>query len=140
MRSAIAVALVLGTALLGCASLRTPIPSGYVDLVTMTGVSPNAGGGTLLCAGVGFVDSVLRGSQSAADPVWLEPLASPSARAAVRRPAGFRARFVPALELLDPTGAVIAREGDTLTGLGGVPGSDGRLNIDEFDGRTYPCF
>ena len=93
-----------------------------------------------MCAGVGFVDSVLRGAPSSADPVWIEPIASPSAKVAVRWPAGFRARFAPTLELLDGTGAVVAREGDTLTKLGGVPGSDGRFNIDELDGRTYPCF
>ena len=135
-----ATAVLVGIAVLGCASSPSPVPSGFVDLTTMSGVPPEGAGQNFLCAGGGFSDSVLHGSVSAVDPVWIEPIASPSGKVAVRWPGGFRARFAPTLELFDPTGVLIAREGDILTGLGGGGGSDGRFNIDELDGRTYPCF
>jgi hypothetical protein len=120
----------------------TPVPSGFIDLPTLSGVAPDTGGAPLGCAGVGFSDSILHGSPTAADHVWLEAVdthVSPPV-VAVRWPAEFRARFVPALELLDSTGAVVAREGDLLKTVGGYPGADGRFAIWEFDGRSYNCY
>lgn len=129
---------------IGCASSAaptpTPVPSGFIDLpVELSPSFPPAPGGALSACGlVGFDDSVLHGSPSAADAVWVEAVAHPGVKIAVRWPAGFRARFSPELELLDPAGAVVAREGDVLTNLGGYPGSDRRFDIAEFDGKTYP--
>lgn len=129
---------------IGCASSMaptpTPVPSGFIDLpVQLSPTFPPASGGALSACGlVGFNDSGLHGSPTAADPVWVEAVASPGAKVAVRWPAGFRARFSPKLELLDPAGVVVAREGDVLTDIGGYPGSDGRFDIAEFDGKTYP--
>jgi hypothetical protein len=120
----------------------TPVPSGFIDLPTLSGVAPDTGGALLACAGVGFSDSVLHGSQTAADKVWLEavdPFVSVGV-AAVRWPAGFRARFAPTLELLDSIGVVVAREGDLLTTIGGTHEPDGRFAIWEFDGHSYDCY
>jgi hypothetical protein len=36
-------------------------------------------------------------------------------------PAGYRARFAPGLEVLDPSGRVVAREGDRVTGGCSMP-------------------
>ena len=130
----------------GCTSpappTATPVPSGFIDLPTLSGIAPDTGGALLACGGVGFSDSILHGSQTAADKVWLEAVetfVSPRV-VAVRWPAGFRARFVPTLELLDPSGVVVAREGDLLTTIGGNPGPDGRFAIWAFDGRSYTCY
>ena len=43
----------------------------------------------------------------------------------VRWPFGITARFVPALELVSPEGAVIAREGDSMVLTGGLTAEDG---------------
>ena len=139
-------AVALGALVVGCASpapaTATPVPSSFISLPTLSGIAPDTSGVQLACAGVGFSDSILRGSSTATDMVWLEAIEPPASPRvfSVRWPAGFRARFVPKLELLDPSGAVVAREGDLLTAIGGNPGSDGRFAIWEFDGRSYPCY
>lgn len=112
-------------------------PLGFVDLPTLPSSSPGPGGTRAVCAGVGFSDSILHGSPVASEPVWLDGLDQPSVRTAVRWPAGFRARFSPTLELLDPTGAVVAREGDRLLNIAGSMGRDGRFIIWAFNGRSY---
>ena len=117
----------------------TPIPSGFIDLaVELSPSFPPHDGSVIACGMSGFDDSVLHGSPSAADPVWLEAVARPGVKIAVRWPAGFRARFAPKLELLDPGGTVVARDGDVLTLIGTGPGSDGRIEIMAFDGKAYP--
>jgi len=137
--------IVVTLVVVGCTSpapKATPVPSGFIDLPTLSGIAPDTGGALLACAGVGFSDSILHGSQTATDHVWLEavdPHVSPPV-VAVRWPAGFRARFVPALELLDSTGVVVAREGDLMKVIGGYPGADGRFAIWEFGGRSYTCY
>ncbi len=70
--------------------------------------------------------------------MWLEPIDRPGVRTAVRWPAGFRARFSPQLELLDPDGIVVARDGDVLTQICGYPEADGRFVIGAFNGIAYP--
>ena len=139
-RGVIAMALV-GAAVVGCASLPSPIPhpSGFVNLPTLPGVSLGPGETPAACGGVGLGDAFLHGSAVASDPVWLETVAKPSGRVAVGWPAGFWARFSPSLELIDATGTVVAREGDRLSKIGGFPGSDGRFFVWEFNGRDYPC-
>jgi hypothetical protein len=137
-------AALMGLVAIGCASpvppSPTPVPSGFIDLPTLSGIAPAPSGLEFACAGVGFSDSVLRGSPVATDAVWLEPLEHPSTTLRVRWPAGFRARFSPELELLDSSGAIVAREADVLNAIGGSPGPDGRFNVWEFDGRSYPCY
>jgi hypothetical protein len=66
------------------------------------------------CAGVGL-DATLRGDPSDPAITWLEDRAT-GARIAVTWPAGFRARFVPALEVMDLTGRVVHREADLIDG------------------------
>ena len=122
----------------------TPVPSGFVDLPTLSGIPPTGPNGVLVgCGGVGFDDSILRGSPSDSDHVWLETVADsvrPSQRVSVRWPAGFRAHFVPQLELLDAKGQVVAREGDLLTQIGGAHDPDGRFEIWGFNRHGYDCF
>jgi hypothetical protein len=132
---------------IGCAS---PVPSSssavppvFVDLPTLSGVAPAVPSGVpYVCAGVGFSDSVLHGAPEAEEAVWLESVAQPPKAFRVRWPAGFRARFSPGLELLDASGATVAREGDLLTMVGGYPeaGAGSRFDIWEFNGRRYPCY
>jgi hypothetical protein len=66
------------------------------------------------CAGIGLLDAVLHGD--AADPgtTWL--LSQGSHRIELVWPSGYRARFVPSLEVVDPSGTVVGREGDRVNG------------------------
>jgi len=71
-----------------------------------------------LCLWVGL-DATLRGDPDDPDVAWL---AYPGGRVEVVWPPGYRARFAPRLEILDPRGRVVLREGqphrsevDTLT-------------------------
>ena len=116
----IAVGLFAGSILAGCATLSArPIPTpprplgpGEVWLPII-----DWGDGHFLCAGGGTIGD-FRVHGSAADPriVWMT---EPDGReqTLVWLP-GTSARFVPGLELLDPHGTVIAREGSLITGLG----------------------
>ena len=127
----------------GCASppapTPTPVPSGFINLaVELSASFPPHDGSVIACGMSGYDDAVLHGSLSSADPVWLEAVARPGLKIAVRWPAGFRARFAPKLELIDPGGTVVARDGDVLTLIGTGPGQDGRIEIMAFDGKAYP--
>jgi hypothetical protein len=121
---------------------RTPVPSGFIDLQTMSGIPPSTEPGVLVgCGGVGGDDAVVHGKAGASDPVWIEPIDGEPQRIEVGWPAGFRARFAPDLEIFDSTGELVAREGDELKVIGGsLPGPDGRFWIWEFNGRSYPCY
>ena len=128
----------------GCASppapTPTPVPAGFINLaVELSASFPPHDGSVIACGMSGYDDSVLRGSPSAVDPVWLEAVARPGVKIAIRWPAGFRARFAPKLELIDPGGTVVARDGDVLTLIGTGPGTDGRIEIMAFDGNAYPA-
>jgi hypothetical protein len=100
--------------------------------------------GRLLCAGGGFPDSIIHGDPADAEIVWLEtadPMTGEiGVTLRVRWPHGFTARFTPQLELVDGDGQVVAREGDRLTRVGGSSGSDDRLVIWSFNGRSYNCY
>ena len=73
-----------------------------------------------LCAGVGFVgDFVLHGSRSDPRVAWLT--GPGGERRDLAWLAGSSARFAPELEILDPSGRVIAREGSAATGGCGSP-------------------
>lgn len=56
------------------------------------------------------VTGALAGDQSQAEPVWLVDAAGE--RLSVVWPESYRAAFTPSLELIDETGAVVARDGD----------------------------
>jgi hypothetical protein len=71
-------------------------------------------GRTLLCAGGGFINVTIHGSPDDPKVVWVTRagvnlrLAWPSA--------SYVARFTPSLEVLDPSGNVLFREGDSVGG------------------------
>jgi hypothetical protein len=66
------------------------------------------------CGGVGLTDATLHGSSTDRRVAWLEIAGFPDR--AVVFPTGFTARFAPALEVLDTTGAVAFREGSSIVG------------------------
>jgi hypothetical protein len=66
------------------------------------------------CAGVGL-DAILHGSASDARVAWAIDQTS-GGRIDIIWPLGYSARFVPNLEVLDSHGAVVAHEGDLVTG------------------------
>lgn len=65
------------------------------------------------CGGIGL-SAVLRGDPRDSHVAWL--INNLGGRIAVTWPAGYRARFVATLEVLDAAGAVVLREGDAVTG------------------------
>ncbi len=65
------------------------------------------------CAGVGL-DAVLHGAPNDPRVAWL--INNLGTRIDVIWPVGYRARFAPTLEVLDPAGDVVLREGDPVTG------------------------
>jgi hypothetical protein len=69
-------------------------------------------GETEVCAGIGL-SAVLHGDPHEPHVAWL--VNSLGTRIDVTWPAGYRARFVPTLEVLDAAGAVVLREGDPVT-------------------------
>ena len=88
-----------------------PAPSG----------APTNGAGNLLlptlgmpqaCAGVG-TEAILAGDRTDPRVAWL---VSSGTRVDVVFPPGFTARFSPALEVLNASGAVVARAGDRIDG------------------------
>jgi hypothetical protein len=66
------------------------------------------------CLGVGR-DAVLHGSASDPRVTWAEDR-NVAARIELLWPIGYRARFVPQLELLDERGTVVGHEGDLIIG------------------------
>jgi len=64
-----------------------------------------------LCLWVGL-DATLRGDPDDPDVAWL---AYPGGRVEVVWPPGYRARFAPRLEILDPRGRVVLREGQRIS-------------------------
>lgn len=73
-------------------------------------------GTAILCAGGSYAErATLHGS--AADPAltWITFHRS-GGRRNVLWPAGYRARFTPQLEVIDPAGSVVAREGQAVRG------------------------
>lgn len=71
-------------------------------------------GSRLACAGTGWIGAIIEGSPDDPFVVWIERAGS---RIRLAWPwGGYRARFTPALEILDPNGVVILREGDAVRG------------------------
>jgi hypothetical protein len=110
-----------------------------VPLATLPGrLLPGAS--DVLCPLIGSGPAVLHGDPTAAVSVWLQPT-GPGAGGPQRViwPAGLRARFARRLELIDSSGAVVAREGDLLVDIGVLPGPD-VLVIWAFNDHRYPCY
>jgi hypothetical protein len=87
------------------------LPQGEVALPTEVPVILPSGE-TEVCAGIGL-SAVLHGDPHDRHVAWL--VNSLGTRIDVTWPAGYRARFVPTLEVLDAAGAVVLREGDPVT-------------------------
>ncbi len=66
------------------------------------------------CAGVGL-DAVLHGDAGDPAVAWITDRAG-AGRIEVIWPPGYLARFSPRLVVVDPTGAIVHREGDAITG------------------------
>lgn len=80
------------------------------------------------CGGVGL-DTVVRGGPIDPRVVWLEnrthaPGQEFSPRLEAVWPAGYRARFTPALEVVDGGGDIVLRDGDPVTGACGPRGGN----------------
>ena len=65
------------------------------------------------CRGIGL-DATLTGDPGDPRVAWL--IGRGGDRIDVVWPAGFRARFSPLIEILDPSGTVVLRDGDPVTG------------------------
>jgi hypothetical protein len=121
--AAVAAVLTLGLSLALAISLigsGNPIatPAGSAGAVVTRALptlpGPPVMGAPQACAGVGLA-AVLHGDPSDQRVAWLENLVDGS-RLDVLWPAGYRARFAPSLEVLDASGATVAREGDAIEG------------------------
>jgi hypothetical protein len=109
--------------LAGCgASAGPPVASGAIPLPT-----PNVAPIPLDRCAETPLDSALHGDQH--DPLiaWIVDRVS-HARRDVVWPPGYGARFTPGLEIVDPTGAIVLREGEAITKACGVT-DDGRLYL-----------
>jgi hypothetical protein len=109
MARSLGLVVVVVTFIVACAA--EPVPS-TVDLPGPT--SPPTE-----CAGVGGDVAILRGDPNDARLTW-ETARDGSGRQYVVWPPGYRARFAPSLEVFDPAGRVIARDGDLVPGVGCV--------------------
>lgn len=90
-----------------------PLASGEFTLPTLP-VPSLPPGAARACAGIGLVDAVLRGGANDPKTVWL--VSGGSKRFELVWPPGYRARFNPTLEVLDPVGNVVARDGEQVNG------------------------
>ena len=110
--------LILALIVAGCASPSpSPVRSLGAGEITVPTFSQD------LCAGGGFIQELrLRGDSADPRVVWLENAAGE--RTDVAWLPGSSARFAPDLEILDPAGQVIAREGAIATGGCGTGAAD----------------
>jgi hypothetical protein len=90
-----------------------------------------------LCPTAAFTPFTLAGDPAKSPPVW--GINSFGDVFAITWPTGFTARFSPGLQIIDPTGAVVATGGVVITGAGG--GGDGSGGNGEYlcsiGGKTY---
>ena len=92
-------------------------------------------GTRVLCAGGGFVGGYfLRGSSTDSRSAWMT--FPDGSRHELAWPVGYSARFVPALEVLDDTAHVIAREGSPVGG--GCLTQDRDVWFVDFDAEGAP--
>jgi hypothetical protein len=98
--------LALGLTLLACNATTPSAPTNGAGNVLLPTIDAQA------CAGVG-TEAVLAGDANDPRVAWL---LESGARVDVVFPPGFSARFTPALEVLNASGAVVARAGDRIDG------------------------
>ena len=112
----------------GTASPRPDASAVVVALPALAASGPGAAppGAVLACAGVGL-EAILHGDPADSDVTWLTSLMPGAGRQRIVWPAGYLARFAPSLEVLDPTGTVVAREGAFVDG--GCVAGDDRLEM-----------
>jgi hypothetical protein len=116
-RIALLVACMLVSACNSPAPSPSPLPAGIYAVPTIDTSKFDA------CGGVGLVDARLTGDPQDPRVAWLT---GSYGRRDVVFPSRFTARFAPELEILDAGGAVVAREGQVVTGacvMGAAPGS-----------------
>jgi hypothetical protein len=77
-----------------------------------------------VCDGVGGGSVILRGSPTDPRLAW-ETALDGTGRQDIVWPPGYRARFVPALEVIGPTGRVVAHGGDRVPAGGCAAGGPG---------------
>lgn len=102
--------------LVACSVLRvppTPVAIGP-DTFALPAANWQREGETLLCAGGGFIGATIHGSADDAAVVWVD-------RAGIRLrvawpSSGYVARFTPSLEVVDPGGNILFRDGDSVSG------------------------
>ena len=75
-----------------------------------------------LCLGLGAEGAVLHGDPTREGLTWLDINGE---ERAILWPAGYRARFSPALEVVDNTGRVVLREGSSISGV--CAGPEGKV-------------
>jgi hypothetical protein len=90
-----------------------------------------------VCAGYGL-SAVLGGDPADPDIAWLEGYLS-GERMSVAWPTGFTARFAPELEVMDPTGRVVLREGDYVNGSCGTTPAGRELLAPPFLALRLDC-
>ena len=100
-----------------------------VSIPTLPSPSP---GVEVLCATGLHAPFTLEGDATASPAVWGVDIAGH--RFGIVWPPGFKARFSPGLEILDPSGAVVARAG-TVSDAGGA--GDDPFGVCSIDGKTY---
>ncbi|HEX5467176.1 MAG TPA: hypothetical protein VFW92_10935 [Candidatus Limnocylindrales bacterium] len=122
------VLVVVAVGLLGCSA--TPGAS----IVAVRTRPPAPSGQQILCSVALHVPFTLVGDPTADPPDWGVTRAD-ARRFDIVWPAGFTARFDPDLEILDPSGAVVARAG-TISDAGGT-GDDQTVWICGIGGKTY---
>ncbi len=122
------VAILLGWLLAACgaqAATFLPIRSGEFALVTH---KPFANPKNMGCPGVGLI-AVVRGDPTDPRIAWLvdRSTGADGGRMDVAWPPGYRARFAPALEILDGTGNVRLRADDPVDGYCGTDDNGGYI-------------
>ena len=113
-----ATLIVLATVLVGGCGIAQPAP-----LTVPLPTDPNPAGPSMrnVCGGVGAGVVILRGNSNDARLTW-ETALDGSGRQDIAWPPGYLARFVPGLEVLDPSGRVIAHDADRVPAGGCVAG------------------
>lgn len=103
--------------------------AGTVNIPTLPSPSP---GVEVLCASALHAPFTLEGAATASPAVWGVDIARH--RFGIVWPPGFSARFSPGLEILDTSGAVVARQG-TVSDAGGA--GDDPFYVCSIDGKIY---
>ncbi|HLY50777.1 MAG TPA: hypothetical protein VKR21_16435 [Solirubrobacteraceae bacterium] len=121
----------MAAALLGSCSS----PAGSVVKIPTEATAP--AGASVLCPTAAFTPFTLAGDPTKSPAVW--GINSYGQAFPITWPSGFTARFNPTLQIVDPTGAVVATGGVVITDAGG--GGDGSGDNGEYlciiDGKTY---